>query len=193
VEFGRYRGIADSDKPSTAVTERHGRRFFCKIFLKSFWAKAGWRSTVPPSCEAGRSAPTPAPARRWRLDHLYWLTRLNRTPLIASAAELPFSHRLAARGYSSRQPVRVGRIFLLKSVGHHWRRRFRSVDGRPCLWLGKGAAEVLGGPLVQGDCPAPRLRTSAGFTRGIRRWPQRRSTRPGGRSLGRARSFRFSH
>jgi len=57
-EFGRYRGIADSDKPSTTVTGRHGRRFFCQI-LKSFWARAGWRSTVPPSWEAGRSAPGP--------------------------------------------------------------------------------------------------------------------------------------
>jgi hypothetical protein len=35
-EFGRYRGIADSDKPSTAVAGRHGRKFFCQIFLQSF-------------------------------------------------------------------------------------------------------------------------------------------------------------
>jgi hypothetical protein len=33
-EFGRYRGIADSDKPSTAVTGRHGGGFI--------WAGAGW-------------------------------------------------------------------------------------------------------------------------------------------------------
>ena len=76
-----------------------------------------------------------------------------------------------------------GQIFSLKGVGHHRRRRFRSVDGRRCLWLGKGAAEVLGGPLLHSDCPARAGVLSAGrlYSRNPSIASQRQSTRSGGR------------
>ena len=76
-----------------------------------------------------------------------------------------------------------GQIFSLKGVGHHRRRRFRSVDGRRCLWLGKGAAEVLGGPLLHSDCPARAWVLSAGrlYSRNLSIASQRQSTRSGGR------------
>jgi hypothetical protein len=44
-EFGRYRGIARSANPSTAVTGRHDRRFF--------WAGAGWLALRAAFLEGG--------------------------------------------------------------------------------------------------------------------------------------------
>jgi hypothetical protein len=79
-------------------------------------------------------------------------------------------HWLAARSYSSAN-------ISLNVDGQHRQRRFRSVDGRPCLWLGKGAAEVLG-PLLQGDCPARACVVArAGFTRASRETVRRYAER----------------
>ena len=79
----------------------------------------------------------------------------------------------------------MGQVFLLKGVGHHTRRRLRSVEAarvssRVC---GKHVEpqESLGGPAAVAT-PGPRLRIArAGFTRATRRCMQRRSTRSGGR------------
>ena len=91
-EFGRYRGIAGSDKPSTAITGRHGRRLFCQISIEKFLGQ-GWMALHGAAfLGGGPLGPRPWPRRAMgRLDHLYWLTSQHWTPLIATAAELPFS------------------------------------------------------------------------------------------------------
>ena len=81
VEFGRYRGMANSANPSPAVTGRHGGGFF--------WAGAGWVALHGAAFLGGGplGPPALASAHHGRLDHLYWLTSRHGAALVGAAAD----------------------------------------------------------------------------------------------------------
>ena len=82
VNFGRYRGIADSGRPSTAVTGRHGGGFL--------WAGARWVTLHGAAfLGGGPLGPSAGLGALRPLDHLYWLTSRHGSALIGTAADAP--------------------------------------------------------------------------------------------------------
>ena len=99
VNFGRYRGIADSGRPSTAVTGRHGGGFL--------WAGARWVTLHGAAfLGGGPLGPSAGLGALRPLDHLYWLTSRHGSALIGTAADAPHVRSCSPSG-SKRRPALV--------------------------------------------------------------------------------------